>query len=151
MTEVIGIDHIYITASDLQRSESFYDRVLLEALGFQKNNFILGSDPHVQYFNQHFGYVIRPSHNSNRQDSYAPGLHHFCLRVASIADVVAVANQLRAAGVEASEGKLYPEYARDYWVSIWPYVIDDMFRQPTVTRKPCRKSCESYYHLRATE
>jgi hypothetical protein len=27
MTEVIGIDHIYIAASNLSRSEIFYDRV----------------------------------------------------------------------------------------------------------------------------
>jgi catechol 2,3-dioxygenase-like lactoylglutathione lyase family enzyme len=60
MTEIIGIDHIYITVSDLQRSESFYDHVLVEALGFRKNKFTLGGDPHIQYFNRHFGYVLRP-------------------------------------------------------------------------------------------
>ena len=119
MTEVIGIDHIYITVSDLQRSESFYDHVLVEALGFRKNKFTLGSDPHVQYFNRHFGYVLRPSRNSKEHDSYAPGLHHFCLRVESVADVVAVANQLRAVGIEASEAKLYSEYAPDYWATFF--------------------------------
>ena len=119
MTEVIGIDHIYITVSDLQRSESFYDHVLLETLGFRKNKFTLGSDPHVQYFNRHFGYVLRPSRNSKEHDSYAPGLHHFCLRVESVPDVVAVANQLRAAGVKASEAKLYSEYAPDYWATFF--------------------------------
>ena len=36
MTEVIGIDHIYIAVSDLSRSEIFYDRVLLDTLGFRK-------------------------------------------------------------------------------------------------------------------
>lgn len=36
MTEIIGIDHIYIAASDLSRSEIFYDRVLLDTLGFHK-------------------------------------------------------------------------------------------------------------------
>jgi glyoxylase I family protein len=117
MTEVIGIDHIYITVSDLERSESFYDRVLLETLGFRKNSFALGGDPHIQYFNRHFGYVLRPSRNPNKHDSYTPGLHHFCLRVESIADVVAVAEQLRARGVMASEAKRYPEYAPDYWAT----------------------------------
>ncbi len=117
MTEVIGIDHIYITVSDLQRSESFYDHVLLEALGFRKNKFTLGGDPHVQYFNRHFGYVLRPSRNSTGHDAYTPGLHHFCLRVESAGDVVAVATQLRAAGIETSEAKLYPQYAPDYWAT----------------------------------
>ena len=39
MTEVIGIDHVYIAVSDLERSEIFYDRVMFEALGFRKNKF----------------------------------------------------------------------------------------------------------------
>ena len=119
MTEVIGIDHIYITVSDLQRSELFYDHVLLETLGFRKNKFTLSGDPHIQYFNRHFGYVLRPSRNSNGHDPYVPGLHHFCLRVESVADVAAVANQLRAAGIEASEAKLYSEYAPDYWATFF--------------------------------
>ena len=37
MTEVTGIDHIYIAVSDLGRSEIFYDLVLLGALNFRKN------------------------------------------------------------------------------------------------------------------
>ena len=117
MTEVIGIDHIYITVSDFQRAESFYDQVLLEVLGFQKNKFTLEGEPHIQYFNRHFGYVLRPSRNFHKHDAYAAGLHHFCFRVESVADVVAVAHQLRAAGIEASEAKLYSEYAPDYWAT----------------------------------
>ena len=119
MTEVTGIDHIYITVSDLQRSESFYDKTLLGALGFHKNKFALGGDPHIQYYNRHFGYVLRPSRSSAGHDAYAPGLHHFCLRVESKADVIAVANQLRAAGVEASAAKLFPQYAPDYWATFF--------------------------------
>jgi glyoxylase I family protein len=119
MTEVTGIDHIYITVSDLQRSESFYDRVLLETLGFRKNSFALGGDTHIQYFNRHFGYVLRPSRLPNGHDAYSPGLHHFCLRVESIADVVTVADELRVLGVEATEAKLYAEYAPDYWATFF--------------------------------
>jgi glyoxylase I family protein len=117
MTEVTGIDHIYITVSDLERSEVFYDRVLLEALCFRKNKFVLGGDAHVQYLNRHFGYVLRPSRTSAKHDSYSPGLHHFCFRVDSVDDVIVVAAQLRTAGIEASEAKLYPKYAEDYWTT----------------------------------
>lgn len=117
MTNVTGIDHIYISVSDLDRSEAFYDRVMLHALDFRKNKFAIDGDPHVQYFNRHFGYVLRPTRGETKFDPYAPGLHHFCLRVESIADVVAVANELRRAGVDASEAKLYAEYAPDYWAT----------------------------------
>jgi glyoxylase I family protein len=114
MAEVIGIDHIYISVSELARSEVFYDQVLVQALGFRKNTFTLAGDPHVQYFNRHFGFVLRPARSLQPHDSYAPGLHHFCLRVESMDEVYAVAEQLRSAGIAASEAKLYPEYAPDY-------------------------------------
>lgn len=117
MTEVIGIDHIYIAVTDIQRSESFYDQILLEVLGFRKNKFTLGGEPHIQYFNRHFGYVLRPVRSSTLYDSYAPGLHHFCLRVKSAKDVEAAVNQLRALGIEVSEARLYAEYAPDYWAT----------------------------------
>ena len=119
MTEVTGIDHIYIAVSDLNRSEFFYDRVMLQVLGFRKNKFIIGGDQHVQYFNRHFGYVLRPARVQSRHDPYVPGLHHFCFRVESVADVVAIAKQLRGAGIEASEAKLYAQYAPDYWATFF--------------------------------
>ena len=117
MTEVTGIDHIYITVTDPDRSENFYDRVFLDILEFRKNKFALDGEPHVQYFNRLFGYVLRPSRASSTHDPYAPGMHHLCLRVDSIADVVAVSAQLRTAGIDASEAKNYPEYAPDYWAT----------------------------------
>ena len=79
----------------------------------------MGGEPHVQYFNRHFGYVLRPSRTQQAHDAYAPGLHHFCLRVESIEDVIAVTTTLRAAGVEASEARVYPEYSPDYWATFF--------------------------------
>jgi glyoxylase I family protein len=114
MPEVIGIDHIYIAVTDLAVSEAFYDRVLLETLGFRKNRFDLDGDPHIQYFNRQFGFVLRPARRGTHHDSYAPGLHHFCLRVESRQDVEAAAQELRALGIDASEARLYPAYASDY-------------------------------------
>ena len=114
MVDVTGIDHLYISVSDLNASEVFYDRVMIETLGFRKNKFDLDGDPHIHYFNRHFGFVVRPSRASAKADPYATGLHHFCMRVDSLADVHAVANRLRALGVDATEPRLYPEYASDY-------------------------------------
>ena len=114
MTEVIGIDHIYIAVSDLGRSEAFYDKVM-GTLGFRKNTFTIGGDPHVQYFNRHFGFVLRPARSRIPHNPYAPGLHHFCLRVEGKDEVGDAAVKLRAAGIDASEPKLYPEYAADYY------------------------------------
>ena len=116
-TEVIVIDHIYITVSDLSRSEMFYDRVLQDTLGFRKNKFKLGGEPHIQYYNRHFGYVLRPSATKAAHDPLSPGLHHLCFRVDTPADVAAVAAHLRKAGIAATDAKLYPIYAPDYWAT----------------------------------
>src|SRR5436190_6357082 len=79
--EVIGIDHIYVTVSELDRSEKFYDAVM-GVLGFRKNTFTNEGDPHIQYYNRHFGFVLRPARvEQSRHDPLSPGLHHFCFRV----------------------------------------------------------------------
>jgi len=113
MPEVIGIDHIYIAVAELKRAESFYDRVFLN-LGFRKNSFSIGGDPHIQYYNRHFGYVLRPARRQRLHDAYTPGLHHLCLRVDTVADVNAAAGLLRAAGLEVTGPTLFPDYASDY-------------------------------------
>src|SRR5215470_17136606 len=114
MPEVISIDHIYLTVSDLARSEAFYDRVLT-TLGFRKAAIAIGGEPHLNYFNRHFGIVLRPARSRQPHDSYAPGLHHLCLRVEASEDVFAFAAALSAAGLKVSEPRLYPEYAPDYF------------------------------------
>jgi glyoxylase I family protein len=117
MPEVTGIDHIYICVSDLQQSESFYDRVFLKTLGFRKNTFTLNNAPHIQYYNRLFGYVIRPMTTSSSAVPGNIGLHHFCLRVDSIEDVKTAADQLRVLGIDASPAEHCPEYAPDYWAT----------------------------------
>lgn len=113
MTDIIGIDHIYLAVSDMARSEPFYDRAM-PLLGFRKNRFEIGGDRHVQYYNRLFGFVLRPARSTTAHDPYAPGLHHLCLRVDTAADVAAASTALRAVGVQVSEPRLYPEYAPDY-------------------------------------
>ena len=112
MPDILGIDHIYIAVTDLARSEGFYDRVMT-ILGFRKNMFDIGGDPHIQYYNRHFGFVLRPARGGGHYP-YHPGLHHLCLRVDSTADVAEAAAQLIAAGIAATDPKLYPDYAPDY-------------------------------------
>lgn len=113
MPEIIGIDHIYLSVSDLARSAEFYDRAM-PVLGFRRNVFAIGDEPHIQYFNRHFGIVLRPARSGDAHDPYRSGLHHLCLRVDTATDVEAAVAELRAAGISASEAKLYPEYAPDY-------------------------------------
>lgn len=119
MTPVIGIDHVYITVSDLDRSRAFYDTVFLGVLGFRRNAFTLGGDQHLQYYNRHFGYVLRPARVLQSYQPYAPGLHHLCLRVDSVDDVRAVSAALNAAGIAATPAALHDQYAPDYWATFF--------------------------------
>lgn len=114
-TEIIGIDHIYLAVSDLERSRKFYDRVM-PILGFRQNSFVNENDPHFQYYNRHFGIVLRPArHHTHRYDPLSPGMHHVCLRVEDAAAVDAIANQFTAAGIACSAPERFPEYAPDYY------------------------------------
>lgn len=113
MPEVIGIDHIYVTVSNLERSEKSYD-VVMKVLGFRKNQFQIDGEKHIQYYNRHFGYVLRPARSMNAHNPYAPGFHHFCLGVASEEEVKEAARRLKEHNIPVSEPKLYPEYAPDY-------------------------------------
>lgn len=112
--EIIGIDHVYVTVSNLEKSERFYDAVM-QILGFRKNRLEIGGEPHVQYYNRHFGYVLRPARVAGVHNPYTPGLHHLCFRVESEAAVTEAAKKLQAVNISASEPKLYSEYAPDYF------------------------------------
>jgi len=114
--EVIGIDHIYISVRSLERSESFYDRVLQQVMGYRKGRSVIGGDPHVHYFNRQFGFSLRPARAQTAEhDPYASGLHHFCFRVVDDRAVDRAAAELRAVGVDVTAPRHYPEYAPDYY------------------------------------
>ena len=114
MTEVTGIDHIYLAVRDLETSKRFYD-VVMKILGFRSGRFQIDGDTHASYYNRHFGFVLRPARSNAAHDPYAAGLHHFCLRVDSSADVDTIAGQLRDAGIAIEAPRLYPQYAPDYY------------------------------------
>lgn len=114
VSEVLGFDHVYVAVADLEASVRFYDAAM-KALGFRSNRFELGGDPHVQYYNRHFGFVLRPARVDASHEPYAPGLHHLCFRVDREADVDEAARDLRAAGVDVTDPRRYPEYAPDYY------------------------------------
>jgi glyoxylase I family protein len=116
--EAIGIDHIYITVSNLGRSERFYD-VAMNILGFRKNEFLNEGDRHIQYYNRHFGFVLRPARSFVPHDPFASGLHHFCFRVNDNAAVNEAAKRFTIAGIVCSVPQLYPEYAPDYYATFF--------------------------------
>lgn len=73
--EIIGIDHVYLSVSDMAVSESFYDTVMLHVLGYRKGESEIAGDAHVHYYNRQFGFSLRPARTDRAHDPYAPGLH----------------------------------------------------------------------------
>jgi catechol 2,3-dioxygenase-like lactoylglutathione lyase family enzyme len=114
--EVLGLDHIYITVSEMLRSEMFYDKVM-KVLGFRKVIRPIGNQPHVHYFNRCMRYTIRPAASTRSHNQNSPGLHHLCFQVRDQQSVDVAAKLLRQCGVEASEPRLYPEYTPDYYAT----------------------------------
>ena len=118
--DVTAVDHIYVAVADLDRSIAFYDPVM-RLLGFRKGTKPIGGERHVHYFNRVTQYTLRPAHGTRTShDPYRAGaVHHICFRVGTRQDVDAAARDLRDLGVEASEPRLYPEYAPDYYATFF--------------------------------
>ena len=143
--EVIGLDHIYLTVSDLEKSERFYDAAMT-ILGFRKNGFVNEGDRHVQYYNRHFGIVLRPGRaGATAHDPSIPGLHHLCFRVEGVAELKAIASSFKAAGMECTDPELYPEYAPDYYAVFFPDP-DGIRLEVTNYRQERRKRHDDWDH-----
>ena len=112
---VVGLDHIYLTVSDMARSEAWYDKVL-GLLDFRKSDFTIAKTPHRHYFNPVMQITIRPAREGfTPHDSYSPGLHHLCLQVASNDDVDRLAVALNEMGIDCSAPAFHTDYAPDYY------------------------------------
>ena len=133
--DVLGLDHLYLSVSDMARSEPFYDAVMAR-LGFRKGDKPIAGEPHAHYFNRSLQLSIRPARSASPHDPYAPGLHHVCFQLATPADVDAAAAALRELGLDASEPKLYPEYNPDYYATF--FTDPDGIRLELVCRTPYR-------------
>ena len=142
--EVTGVDHIYIAVADIQRSEQFYD-VVMKLLGFRKGTKPINNERHLHYFNPVTQYTIRPAKTPAPQhDPYSPGLHHVCFRVPTNADVDTAARELRQRGIAATEPKLYPEYAPDYYATF--FCDPEGIRLEVVAHRRMRSVIRDHWH-----
>ena len=60
---ITGLDHIYLSVSDFEGSEAFYDRVMA-LLGFRKGDAPIAGEPHAHYFNPALQLTIRPARSA---------------------------------------------------------------------------------------
>jgi catechol 2,3-dioxygenase-like lactoylglutathione lyase family enzyme len=87
MIDVNGIAHIQLTVRDVSASRDFYRRLLHETFGMR----IQYDAPDVFYcIGGRTGVLVRsaaPGHRDTPFDQWRIGLHHFCFRLRSQADV----------------------------------------------------------------
>jgi len=139
--EILGVDHIYLSVADFERSRIFYDR-LMKSLGFKKGTFPVAGEPHCHYYNRSFQITLRPARSrKSKHDSYSPGLHHLCLRVENNVAVDEIAGRLRAMAIAIEGPRLWPEYAPDYYAVFFSdpddirfEVVNHIKRRKTVRR-----------------
>ena len=113
--QVTGFDDIYVTVSDLRRSEAFYDGVM-RLLGFRKGTGQVDGEAFIHYYTPHCQYTLRSARpGATTHDPLAPGLNHLCFQLADAGSVDAAAHGLRALGVPVTEPRFYPEYAPDHY------------------------------------
>jgi len=143
--EILGLDHLYITVSDLRRSEQFYDPIM-ERLGFRKGDSAIGGDSHAHYFNPHLQYTIRPSRSAQvHHNPYSPGLHHVCFQVQNRSGVNEAYRELAELGVDATEPREYPEYNDDYYATF--FSDPDGIRLEIVARSRTRDEIRASWSL----
>lgn len=134
-----GIDHLYLSVSDLGRSEPFYDRVM-EALGLHKGDKAIAGERHAHYLAPSFQLSLRPARSAGPHDPYAPGLHHLCFQAPSRDDVDASYQALLALGIAATAPAVYPEYNPEYYATF--FEDPDGIRLEIVARTSYRQQLE---------
>jgi glyoxylase I family protein len=112
--EVLGVDHIDLTVTDLDRSAAFYDAVL-GVLGFSR----VTHPTYVAWSNGKMTVGLRaaaPEQRGVRFDRTRAGLHHLSLRVVARADVDRFHAFLVGRGATVLDApREYPEYGASYY------------------------------------
>ncbi|MGI9590663.1 MAG: VOC family protein [Myxococcota bacterium] len=112
--QALGLDHVDLTATDLERSTAFYELVL-GALGFSR----VSHPSYVAFSNGRMNVGLRqaaPEHRQAGHDRSRAGLHHLALRALGRSDVDELHRFLLAHELPVLDPPAeYPEYGPSYY------------------------------------
>ncbi len=109
MSRVVGIDHLVVRVSDLEKSRRFYER-LFEFLGFE---LLADYGDQIGWTNKKTRFFIaRAGAKARRYRTGDVGFHHYAFELRSRADVDALGDFLKAEKAEIvdSPGEYYEDY-----------------------------------------
>ena len=128
---LVGLGHVDLVCTDLERSLAFYLAVLGE-LGLADTGRFRGERGetihYLRFPRQNSGSIgLRPALKEQEFELYAPGLHHLALTVERTADVDLAYESAVAAGAEILHApRLWPVYHPDYYATF--FLDPDGFR-----------------------
>ncbi|MGE5721753.1 MAG: VOC family protein [Sphingomonadales bacterium] len=139
MPEVVGIDHLVIRVSDLERSKRYYD-ALLGFLGFELEwefDDVAGWNNGVTMF------WIAAADAEGRKHPHRAGnigYHHYAFELASREQVDELGDFLREKGIEIVDPPAdYPSYGRGYYAVFFldpdGLKLEGMYFQEKVDRR----------------
>jgi catechol 2,3-dioxygenase-like lactoylglutathione lyase family enzyme len=141
---LVGLGHVDLVCSDLDRSLAFYATVLGQ-LGLQAPVTFPGERGEAIHYlrfpapgSGSLGLREASGPEAGREhELYAPGLHHLAFAVESTADVDAAhAAAVDAGAVILHAPRLWPEYGADYYAT---FVLDpDGFRIEIASKRDAR-------------
>ena len=135
---ILGLGHIDLVCSDVERSVAFYRSVL----GLGEPATFTGECGETIYYlrfpvHGSGSLGLRPALTQLDFELYAPGLHHVAFAVESRADVDAIHAAAVEAGAEVLHApQLWPEYAEDYYATF--FLDPDWFRIEVATARDAR-------------
>jgi catechol 2,3-dioxygenase-like lactoylglutathione lyase family enzyme len=115
--QIRGVDHLYLTVSEPERSLAFYDRLMgylgLEKLERPMKVAIAAYESRAARFTL---YLTPARRGRGPVDRYAPGLHHLSFEVGSRQEVDLVFRELLAMGAEILDAPAdYPHYREQFY------------------------------------
>ncbi len=138
---LLGIGHVDLVCSDLDRSIAFYLQVL-GPLGLGNEASFEGergeSIHYLRFPVAGSGSVgLRQAFEDQAFELYAPGLHHVAFAVDSRADVDTVHEAAKAAGAQILHApQEFPQYRPDYYATF--FLDPDGFRIEVATARDAR-------------